>query len=138
MLAPVLFFLLHHVAVTPDAGQGAGKGASLLKGCQAELRLTVPGALAAADAGDLVNGSYCVGYLNGFLANLSTPRSAVCLNEEPMAELVRAYVSYMERHPQLLAEEKQTGLRLALQDAFPCPTMSSSPAPRTPLQRDRL
>ncbi len=139
MLLPVLLLLLlPHSGVTPDAGKEPGKGASLLKACQAELRLMQPGALTSADAGDLVNGSYCIGYLNGFLANLTTDRNAACPNDEPMAELVRAYVSYMERNPRLLEEEKRMGLRLALQNAFPCPAVSSSPAPRTPLQRDSL
>ncbi len=73
-----------------------------------------------ASQSDLLNGSYCVGYLNGFVANL--PRQTeICTNSAPMSALVRAYVGYLDKNPDLLGEDRRLGLGMALRDSFPCP-----------------
>lgn len=105
-----------------DAAPDASRGEALLKGCQAEMRLLQPGAVASAPQSDLVNGSYCIGYVNGFLAGLAPATASVCTEQAPMISVVGAYVHYMEQNPQLLTEDKRVGLRQALQAAFPCPT----------------
>ncbi len=69
---------------------------------------------------DLINGAYCIGYLNGFTAALPSASTLICTRQESMAAMVRAYVTYMEQNPALLDEDKRVGLRLALQIAFPC------------------
>lgn len=126
-MAPFLLLLLtFHRGAPGDLLPQAARGATLLRGCQAEVRLMQLDELKQASSPDLVNGSYCVGYLNGFLAGLA-PASSVCTHEQPMAAVVQAYVDYMERNPQLLDEDKRVGLRLALQSAFPC--MTSRPGP---------
>lgn len=76
--------------------------------------------ISEASQSDLLNGSYCVGYLNGFVANLTT-RSKICTNSAPMGSLVRAYVGFLESNPNLLGEDRRLGLGMALQEAFPCP-----------------
>lgn len=132
---PGLLFLLSAVPGTADATSDAAKGAALLHGCQAEIRLMDAGAaLAQAEAADLINGSYCIGYLNGFLTGIHPGAGGVCLGNGNMSDLVRAYVRFMERNPQFAEEDKRIGLRLALQDAFPCPVddKSASISPATP------
>ena len=78
------------------------------------------GALEEAPALDLINGAYCIGYLNGFTAGLPSASSPICTQADSMGNLVRAYVRYMDRNAQLLEEDKRVGLRLALEDAYPC------------------
>lgn len=73
-----------------------------------------------ATQSDLLNGSYCVGYLNGFVANLTT-QTEICTDSAPMSALVRAYLAYLDKNPDLLVEDRRVGLNLALRDAFPCP-----------------
>lgn len=126
MLPFLLMLLTSHHGAPGDLVPEAARGATLLRGCQAEVRLMQLDAIRQANSPDLVNGSYCIGYLNGFLAGLA-PASSICTHEQPMAAVVHAYVDYMEHNPQLLDEDKRVGLRLALQSAFPCAT--SRPAP---------
>ncbi len=120
MLSSALLLLFAtHTRLSSEAVPEAAKGATLLGGCQAEVRLMQRDTLQQAASPDLINGSYCVGYVSGFLAGL-TPASSVCTHEQPMAAVVWAYVDYMEHNPQLLEEDKRVGLRLALEKAFPC------------------
>lgn len=127
MLPALLLLLTAHHGALDEALPEAARGATLLRGCQAEERLMRLDQAQQAASPDLANGSYCVGYLNGFLAGLN-PASAVCPYQQPMAVVVHAYVDYMERNPQLLSEDKRVGLRAALQTAFPC-AAGRAPAP---------
>ena len=120
MLAPTLLLLLTAAThLSADTAPDPAKGATLLHGCQAELRLLNLPSLDQAPPIDLIDGAYCIGYLNGFLAGLSP--ASVCTRQQTMAALVTAYVHYMETHPELEDQDKRTGLRLALQNAYPCP-----------------
>ncbi|HLI78130.1 MAG TPA: Rap1a/Tai family immunity protein [Acidobacteriaceae bacterium] len=121
MLFAPLLFALATPAAHADPAPDPSKGAALLRGCQAEVRLMELPSLSSAEPIDLINGAYCVGYLNGFTAGLTPATAAICTGEDSMAALVRAYVRFMERNPKLLDEDKRVGLRLALQEAYPCP-----------------
>ncbi len=126
MLVPLL--LLAAAAAQPratDAVTELSKGSALLRVCRAEVRLMDLPSITKASQSDLLNGSYCVGYLNGFVANLTT-KTEICTNSAPMGALVRAYVDFLEKHPDLLDEDRRLGLGMALRDSFPCP---SKPAP---------
>lgn len=128
MLAPLL--LLASVAAQPPApnpGAELSKGSALLRVCRAEVRLMDLPSITEASQSDLLNGSYCVGYLNGFVANLTTA-TRICTESAPMGTLVRAYVGFLEKNPDLLGEDRRLGLRMALRDAFPCP-VKRSPGP---------
>lgn len=127
MLAPHLFLLLVATHLPADASQDPAKGSSLLHGCQAERRLMNLPSLDEAPAMDLIDGAYCIGYLNGFLAGLSP--ASICTGQESMGALVNAYVDYMETHPELQDQDKRTGLRLALQNAYPCPATEERTLP---------
>ncbi len=121
MLASLL--LLLSTAGQPPAADPVAeltKGSALYRVCRAELRLMDLPSLGSASQSDLLNGSYCVGYLNGFVANL-TRQTPICTNSAPVSSLVRAYVAYLDKHPDLLAEDRRVGLGLALADTFPCP-----------------
>lgn len=127
-----LLLLLSAATVSPDAPSMAAKGAALLHGCQAELRVIEAGpALDKTSPADLINGAYCIGYLNGFLTGIKPGPNSICVREDNMGDLVRAYVHYMSRNPQLEEEDKRVGLRLALQDTFPCP-LGASTSPSSP------
>ncbi len=84
------------------------------------MRLMGVSSLEEAPQIDLINGAYCIGYLNGFTAALAPDATPICTHQESMAAMVRAYVTYMDQNPTLLDEDKRVGLRLALQSAFPC------------------
>ena len=136
MLAPSLLFLLAGTHLPADAAPDPAKGASLLHECQAELRLIHLPSLDQAPAIDLIDGAYCVGYLNGFLSGLT--RASICTKQESMGDLVTAYVSYMESHPDLHDQDKRTGLRLALESAYPCPATEQRSLPLQGDQRTGL
>ncbi len=138
MLTSFLLMFLALPGTSADVGQDTAKGASLLRGCQAELRLMEGAALSSPDQGDLLSGSYCIGYVNGFVANFELGGGRICPDGQPMGELVRAYVNYMKDHPKLLEDDKRVGLRLALQGAFPCPVSGDSPGAGVRNRRDRL
>ncbi len=127
MFAPTLFFLLAAMHQPADSSPDPTKGSSLLRGCQAELRLLNLPALDQAPSMDLIDGAYCIGYLNGFLAGFSP--TSICTRQESMGTLVTAYVHYMESHPELGEQDKRTGLRLALQSAYPCPATEQRSLP---------
>ncbi len=76
--------------------------------------------LAGATQDDLIEGSYCVGFVNGFVGTLQGGK-AVCTNGAPVGEVIRAYVAYMEKNPKLLEQDRRVGLRLSLQEIYPCP-----------------
>ena len=120
MLVPLL--LLSATSLSPNSGSGhdPSKGASLFRGCQAEVRLMGLGSLEDAPPIDLINGAYCVGYLNGFTAGLPVNPVSICTHERDLGTMIRSYVSYMERNTPLLDEDKRVGLRLALEEAYPC------------------
>ncbi len=103
------------------------RGAALYRVCQAEVRLMDLPSLVSADSSDLLNGSYCVGYLNGFVANLDRS-AAICPQEAPIGALIRTYVGFMDKNPNMLEKDKRLGLNLALRGAYPCPA-ETLPAP---------
>ena len=129
MVAPLLMFTLAASAAgrPADAGRELFKGAALYRTCQAEMRLMELPSLSAARQPDLIDGSYCVGFLNGFTGNLNAARNEVCPGSASMGEVVRTYVAYMDRNPKLMTEDRRVGLRLALQEAYPCPVSPEQP-----------
>ena len=138
MLAPLL--LLASVTAqppAPDAVAELSKGSALLRVCRAEVRLMDLPSVTEASQSDLLNGSYCVGYLNGFVANLTT-RTRICTNGAPMGTLVRAYVGFLESNPSLLGEDRRLGLSIALYDAFPCPVPGTGGRAQAGLNRVSL
>ena len=118
----VALALLLAVVATPRSADDPGemtKGAALYRVCQAEVRLMDMPTLTKATQSDLLNGSYCVGYLNGFVSNLQ-PATTVCTNGIAIGELVRIYVAFMERNPVLMDKDRRLGLHHALHEALPC------------------
>lgn len=97
-----------------------------------------PDGLRTAEQADLVNGAYCVGYVNGFISNLAPGPASICIENRPLADLVTAYVSFMDRNPKWLEEDKRVGLRLALEGAFPCPVPSGLTRLPVPSRQNRL
>ena len=120
MLVLPLLVALARPHLTGDTASDPAKGGALLRGCQAEVRLMALPSLDDALPLDLINGAYCIGYLNGYLAAMPPRSASICTNQDSMGALVQAYVSFMERNPGLQDEDKRVGLRLALQQTYPC------------------
>lgn len=80
-----------------------------------------------ATQSDLLNGAYCVGYLNGYLSNLH-PAAAVCTGGVTTGSLVRAYVGFMQKNPDMLDQDRKVGLAMALNDAYRC-RVDGAPGP---------
>ncbi len=121
MLAPLLLLTLATQGRSGDASLELFKGSALFHSCQAEVRLMDLRSLSAATQPDLIDGSYCVGFINGFTGNLSAGKNSICTKGASMGTVVRAYVGYMEKNPDLMDKDRRVGLRLALQEAYPCP-----------------
>lgn len=121
MLAPLLLLASPFtLPPAPDAAVELSKGSALYRVCRAEVRLMNLPSVTKASESDLLNGSYCVGYLNGFVANLTT-QTEICTDSAPMSALVRAYVGYLDKNPEFLSQDRRLGLGMALREAFPCP-----------------
>jgi hypothetical protein len=118
VLASVFLVLAAHSAA--DVPLDPARGSSLMRGCQAEMRLMALPTLEDAPPLDLINGAYCIGYLNGFVAALPSANASICTKGASMGELVRSYVEYMQRNALMQDEDKRLGLRLALEAAYPC------------------
>lgn len=138
MVAPALLLALLTAGGRPDATREVFKGSALFHTCQAEVRLMELPSLTTAARKDLIDGTYCVGYLNGFLANLTSVQTSICTNDASMGAVVRAYVDFMTANADLLEEDRRLGVRRALQRSFPCPVdkrsqpeISSEPQART-------
>ena len=122
MLAPLLVLASVVAGRPPDTSASLSQGASLYHLCQAEVKLMGLPSLATATETDIIDGSYCMGYLNGFTGSLHPADAAICTHDESMGALVRVYVSFMDKNPELLTQDRTLGLRLALRDAYPCPS----------------
>ncbi len=121
MLVPLL--LLAFGSDQPRAADPVAelsKGSALYRVCQAEVRVMDLPSVNEASQSDLLDGSYCIGYLNGFTANLEQ-QTTICTQSAPMSSLIRAYVDFLKKHPDFLAKDRRLGLGLALEKSFPCP-----------------
>lgn len=121
MLVTALLFATVVTGRADDATREIVKGAALYKSCQAEMRLMEAKDLSQATQPDLIDGSFCVGFVNGFTGNLSGAKVGVCTDGSSMGAVVKAYVAYMEKNPRLMNEDRRIGLGLALRGAYPCP-----------------
>ena len=104
-----------------DATREIVKGSALYKSCQAEVRLIDLPDISQATQPDLIDGSFCVGFVNGFTGNLSGVKVGICTNGASMGVVVKTYVAFMDKHPKLMDEDRRIGLGMALQSAYPCP-----------------
>lgn len=128
------WLLILGTAASPDAVHTITKGTALYHSCQAEVRLMDLASLSQAKQPDLVDGSFCVGFVNGFTGNLGA-NTITCTHGASVATVVRAYVTFMASNPQLLEEDRRVGLRMALQNAFPCAASQGSSS-KQPSNRD--
>ena len=119
-----MLFLSIAAARPDEAVREITKGSALLRSCQAEIRLMELPSIAQASQPDLVDGTFCVGFVNGYTGNLGGSSAPICTKGANMGEVVRAYVAYMGKHPDLLDKDRGSGFREALQAMYPCPTTS--------------
>ena len=132
MLGPALLLALAGPARAADPVAELSKGSALYRVCQAEVRLMNLPSLTEATQSDLLNGSYCVGYLNGYIAN-PRPAPAACIGGVATGTLIQVYVSFMDKNPDLLDQDRNLGLNRALHEAYPCP-VDPAPHPGSPSQ----
>ena len=119
MLVPLLAFAMSQA--TP-AQTFMNDGAYLYRSCQAWIR--VSDAKITDDVRkDLADGAFCVAYIAGFVDGTGTVKRGACLDSATSVEqVVRPYVAYMLKHPEVMHSDRRIGLVLALADSFPCPT----------------
>ena len=121
MIALALLLATVVTGKAEDATRDVVKGAALYKSCQAEVRLIDLPDISQATQPDLIDGSFCVGFVNGFTGNLSGAKIGICTNGASMGVVVKAYVAFMDKNPKLMDEDRRVGLGMALQSAYPCP-----------------
>jgi hypothetical protein len=104
-----------------------GSGMTLLHQCEAAVKLSGSGhSTYNGQAGDAADASYCNGYVNGIVDQLtimsSAMKTAYCLpsyggsNEQ----FVRIVLKYLQDHPESLNQPAISPTSLAITGAFPC------------------
>ena len=134
MFSAWVMFAFAVSAHSDDAAREMLKGAALYRSCQAEVRLMDLPSVKTASQADLVEGSFCVGFVHGFTGNPSG-QGNTCPNGAPVGDVIRAYVAYMDRNPKLLEQDRRVGLQLSMQELYPCP-VTQSPGVRDPSHFD--
>ena len=124
MLVSALLFISVAAGRPDEAVREITKGSALLRSCQAEIRLMELPSISQATQPDLIEGTFCVGFVNGYTGNLNGTNAPICTKGANMGEVVRAYVDFMIKNPTLLEEDRRVGFRQALQAKFPCPVVS--------------
>ena len=136
MLGPWLLFALTVVRTPTDGARDVLKGAALYHACQAEVRLMDLPSLTAGKEPDLIDGAFCAGFINGFTGMEAESKTvstiAICTHGASTGTVVRTYVHYMENHLQLMEQDRRLGLRLALEEAYPCPAAGKLPGGAPP------
>ncbi len=132
MLVSALLFISVAAGKPDEAVREITKGSALLRSCRAEIRLMELPSISLATQPDLIDGTFCVGFVNGYTGNLSGTDAPICTKGANMGEVVRAYVNFMARNPDLLEQDRRVGLRHALMAKFPCP-VPSHPRLKDPL-----
>jgi Rap1a immunity proteins len=117
MLKSVLalaFFVPPQTFGQPDMS----KGAALYHACQTAIRVHDPPAAASAD--DHYFAGTCDIYVSGFV-DAGLLSHLFCPSGVSAGTMIKAYVAYIGKNPQLLDQHKAIGLAAALRDAYPCP-----------------
>lgn len=95
-------------------------GSELYKACQAFERTVEPKRKVSSD--DIADSQYCLGYIDAFGDSFPREASGICTDEHvTIGTLIRVYLAYMDKNPKLLDANRESGLALALADAYPCP-----------------
>ena len=61
----------------------------------------------------------CVTYIQGF-ADSAALTQGLCVKGVSIGALTKEYLTYMERHPQMLDQHKALGLAASIREAHPC------------------
>ena len=118
MIVPILALaMLHQNTESPQDSRGK----FLFQNCQAAISI-MDGP--QQDATNYTPVFQCVDYIDGFVDGYtSRSGSNICMNQVSQGAIARIYVAYMEKHPNLLDQEKLIGMRESLADAYPCPAV---------------
>jgi len=126
MLASILFLALavpSQIAPNDNPPQGA----YLFHACKAATRqMDHPDDPSA----NTVEAVVCISYFEGFIDGKSATGHGPCLGSASYEAVVRVYVAYMEKHPEVMNKDNRVGVILALGGAYPCPM--------TPISNERL
>jgi len=90
----------------------------LVYACQATVRLQEAHAAAPNDEATRLEIA-CVTYIQGF-ADSAALTQGLCVKGVSIGTLTKEYLGYMERHPQLLDQNKALGLAASIKEGHPC------------------
>ena len=117
MLAPILMLAL---AVPSQVAPKDNplEGAYLFHVCQSAIReMDHPN----GESANTYEAAICMFYIQGFLDGQDAAGKGACWMSAPYEKIIKAYVAYMEKHPNLMQMDRRVGVLLALGSAFPCP-----------------
>src|ERR1700679_1432205 len=117
MIVPILT-----LAILPAFQVGGqpnpAKNSFLVYACQTTVRLQEAHAPAPNDESTRLEIA-CVTYIQGF-ADSAALTQGLCVKGVSIGALTKEYLGYMERHPQLLDQNKALGLAASIKEAHPC------------------
>lgn len=93
------------------------RGASLYRSCLAAIRLDE--STTQAPPVEIQAAAECANYVDGFVAGTSAS-GTVCKGTASNGTLIRRYLAYMQKAPQLMDEAKPVGLYIFLSGVYPC------------------
>src|ERR1700677_554229 len=117
MIVPILalsFFSAPQALAKPNPSRNS----FLVYACQATVRLQEAHVAAPNDEATRLEIA-CVTYIQGF-ADSAALTQGLCVKGVSIGTLTKEYLGYMERHPQLLDQNKALGLAASIKEAHPC------------------
>ena len=119
MIVPLLM-VSFFAAAQPLAQPNPSRNSFLVYACHATVRLQEAHAPAPNDEATRLEIA-CVTYIQGF-ADSAALTQGLCVKGVSIGTLTKEYLVYMERHPQLLDQNKALGLAASIREAHPCST----------------
>ena len=93
------------------------KGSDLTRDCKAWLALTDESRELKED--EVYGAGACQGYIDGLTAGLISMRSS-CPEGATLGTLIRVYLVFIDKHPQLLDASANAGFFGAMKESYPC------------------
>jgi len=117
MLAPILMLAL---AVPSQVAPKDNplEGAYLFHACQAAIQEMDH---SSDDSANTYQAAICMFYIQGFMDGQDAAGKGACWMNASYETIIKAYVAYMEKHPNVKHMDRRVGVMLALGSAFPCP-----------------
>lgn len=93
-------------------------GSLLLSQCQTTIKVMDAGSNASIE--DTLSAQFCGDYIEGYADALVAAKEICVSDDVTNGAMVRAYSSFMQRHPEFLKQYQAVGVRAALKFNYPC------------------